>query len=145
MVATWGWRVATISGVQLPWNVDQAVSETHELRQVSAGQCVGRAGPGAREGTHRHRHQHPDPAAPPQEPSWPWGEHQELGISSPVTQFESQNKLGKKIWGREELSDDTVRKSKWAGEKFGDGISLWWHGSKIKVSSATGTLLGPRG
>lgn len=24
MVATWGWRVATISGVQLPWNADEA-------------------------------------------------------------------------------------------------------------------------
>lgn len=155
MVATWGWRVATISGVQLPWNVDQAVSKTHELRQVSAGQCVGQqgqargtalalcgAGGKGRTDTNTniqtlqllHRHLHgPEESTR----SWESGNH---------------------------MSSDTVQKSKRVGEKFGDGISpmtqfksknelgknlgtgsLWWHSSEVKASSATGTLLGPRG
>lgn len=144
MVATWGWRVATISGVQLPWNVDQAVSETHELRQVSAGQCAGQRR-ARREGTRRHRqqHQHPEPALlhrhlqGPQESTSNW--------QSPVHWHSSKVKTGwGKIWGQN-LSDDKVQKSKWAGEKFGEGMSLWWHISKVQVSSATGIYWVPEG
>lgn len=131
MVATWGWRVATISGVQLPWNVDQAVSETHEL---SAGQCRSVRWGRASEGTALAGRDAPtptptptntqSPAAPPQAPTRPWGEHEELPIwETHVHWHSSKVKTSRgKIWGRE-LSTDTEVKMSW-GKICGRDLSL---------------------